>query len=50
MPKAQKMSPSVLCFKQDWRWTVLDICPNDSKLPPRCLAAAAVAADAIAKH
>ena len=35
MPQEQKVNSSGMCFKQEWHWTVLDICPVscDSMLP-----------------
>ena len=27
-PQEQKVNPSRMCFKHEWYWTVLDICPN----------------------
>ena len=27
MPQEQKVNPSDTCFKHEWHWTVLDICP-----------------------
>ena len=34
-PQEDKVNPSGMCFKHEWHWTVLDICPNsyDSMLP-----------------
>ena len=39
MPQAQMINPSGMCFQQDWRWTVLDICPSscNSTLPSSCI-------------
>ena len=37
-PQEQKANPSGKCFKHQWHWTVLDICPNsnNSMLPISC--------------